>query len=248
MMHFFFKSFIKTELVTVEKADIISSFEQVYQIPNLKAKWVTYDTDYENFESAPSDSVQHRLWLRSQPNPLFTLTMDNVETSQAYLEAICAADMVVIGHWVTMDLMYACICPVSRYLKFKKPMIKRLAQNSEVPKASVYNDRLDERIIKALARRTMALAESDLQKYFLSNAESPYDISFVPKEHFQSCREDHAGEAGHPVVPQKVMKDFESLFKLSCCINAFSLCVIVCEYFYNIYHAYKRQKARKQKI
>ena len=113
--HFFFGSFIKTELVTVDKADIISTYDQIEQIPLQRVKWITYDTVYTRFENAPPGSGKNKLWIRSQPDAMVTPLAER--SGVKLFQDLFTNWTSVIGHWVTIHIIHAAMCPAARELQ-----------------------------------------------------------------------------------------------------------------------------------
>ena len=227
--HFFFISFIKTELATIDKAEIISNYDQIEQNPHLKVKWITYDTVYTKFQNAPPGSVKNQLWLRSQPDAMVTPTAQL--SQEKFFKDLIYGRVVAIGHWVTMSIIHAAMCPIARFFLHRRLLVKRYVTGDEIPACSVYNDRMDKRIVKYLAKRVTASVEFNTKEYLTSTFEAPYHVATAAsKEDVIACREEHGQDAGQAVVPQKVMKDFHSLFVMWFGVTAFSFIMLLCEY------------------
>ena len=234
--HFYFGSFIKTELVTVEQADIISTYDQLEKNPYLKVKWITYDTVYMKFQNAPPGSVKNKLWLRSQPEAMVAPLAG--QSGERLWTGLNSNIVVAIGHWVTIHIIHAAMCPMARefqdaycVFRYPKQLVKRYVKGDEIPAASVYNDRMDPMIVKFMAKRVTASVESDIVRFLTSSFEAPYHVSTaVSKKNIIACREDRGLDAGHAVVLQKVMNDFHTLFAMWFGVTAFAFLLLMCEY------------------
>lgn len=230
MQHFYFSSFIKTELVTVEKARIITSIDEVLEIPSMMGRWITYDSDYKNYKNAPPESVMNKLWLRSQPDAMVSPSPSLAGGVKHLMDEICHGEAVAIGHWVTMGIMHAAMCPIGRFLELTAKIIKRLTPGHQIPMASVYNDRMDKDIVKSLAKRVTASAEFDIMGHLLSQFESPVDIGMVRKEDVTACQQDQVQQDQTDVlVRPKIREDFDSLLILCCVLVTLSFLLFLCE-------------------
>ena len=163
------------------------------------------------------------------------ITPSNKLTGEKLFHGLLAVNetdrVVAIGHWVTMNIIHAAMCPIARYIPLRRLLVKRFVNGDEIPASSVYNDRMDEAIVRFLARRVTAAVEFNTMKFLTSSFEAPYNIgTMASKEDVIACREEHGQEAGHAVVNQKVMKDFYSLFVKWFVVTALSFILLLFEH------------------
>ena len=115
MLYFYYVSFIKTELVTVDQAVIIESYEQILQTPGLKARWLAHDSDFKLFRDADQQSVKFKLWLQSNPGAKITIL--GGQSGLSYLAKFNRSEVVLIGNWVSMKVAHQRMCPFARALR-----------------------------------------------------------------------------------------------------------------------------------
>lgn len=213
LLHFFFATSIKTSLVTVDKAVIISTFEEAYSRPGLQPKWLTYDSSWKNFRDAKAQSIMHKLWLRAKDHqPTFALGVSNGIPT---ISSITRQEIILIGQWVTMNIAYATLCPISRPFMGTRRMIMRSTDVLQQTAASVYNDRMDRRIARRIHTRTLRSQEGGIVQGILSKFEPPMNLrDSVQPELFRLCEQNRVEEA-HAVVLQKTVRDFASLIAIA---------------------------------
>lgn len=207
MMLFYFTSFIKTELVTKNQAVIIDSYEKIMATNNLKPKFLAYDSVYKNFETAKSGSTKHRLWMRSLPHPLTTL--DKRKAFQMLMQ-LNRKEVVLIGNWMMMAMVFKGMCPVARHLNHR-PLILRSAGEDQTMRAAVYNKRSDRKLMQVLVKRMTRTTESGILHFLPSSVESSSDFE-VKREDVRICAENRVQNDDHPQVLPKSITDFEQIF------------------------------------
>lgn len=206
MIHFFFVSFIKTELVTTEKATILESFEQVLRVPGLLAKWLIYDGESESFAQAKPSSPENRLWLRSFPRSVIKLNESN---GLSVIQAILQQEQVLVGSSTVMAIAYATMCPMSRASAVKSRMIMRSAHDSPRLKASIYNDRLDPWTVRKVNRRVLLACESGIMTHLLLRITD--SMSEQNPSDPDSCQRNDVQPPAKPEILAKTVTDFASL-------------------------------------
>ena len=208
-MHFFFKAFMKTELVTLDHADVIETFEDVLSRPNLKAKWVSYESDYQYFRDADEGSVKKKIWEKSQPDPVKDINVDNGYDLNTELTS---GQIVFIGTSYTMNLVYAGLCPYALFRKLN-PVIIKSAHDEPESQASGYNDRLDESVVKTLHIRNMRSEQGGIVQYLMSIRMLPLNsflVDLAGKKNVRLCLQNDVREVEKRVVDKKI-EDYEIL-------------------------------------
>lgn len=211
-VHFYFVAYIRAEMVTVSKAVTIESFEQVLNTPGLKPKWLTYDLSHREFKRANKGTMMHRLWLKSQPNPVIPL--DDKIAVQAIVQ-ITKSEIVLTGDSPVMDVVFLIVCPAARRLLM--PSLTLRSSNFEEAafvKALVYNERMNEKWVTALSHRILLSAQSGIMRHILKDSVAP-PTDREEAWNQRACREGIVNESPIPVVDAKVPSDFWSLFNIT---------------------------------
>lgn len=210
--HFYFGSFIKTELVTLNHADIISSYDDIIRKTELKAKWISYELDYQYFRDADQESIKKKIWNKSQPDPLIELTQ---EAGTQIVKHISNRTVVFIGTAYVMNLAYAGLCPVARFMHLN-PMIMRSANDVPEGHSSGYSDRLEQSVAKILTMRAVRAEGSGITAHLLATVKNPLGSemnNIVGKENLRICSMNHVEEEEN-IVPDKILSDLTDLFNL----------------------------------
>ena len=95
MIAFYFNSFIRTDLVTVNKAVIIDSYQQILDDPKLKVRWLTHESDYNLYQGAAANSIRNQLWQKSQPDPKITILHE--VSGLTFIKELDRSEIVLIG-------------------------------------------------------------------------------------------------------------------------------------------------------
>ena len=209
MVSFYCVAFIRTDLVTIHETVIIESYQQILADHRLKPKWMSQESEYQVFEEAKQGSVKHKLWLRSQPDPKVTLMKDNSMID--LLTKLHESAVVVIGNYVTMRILKDVMCPIARSSDYR-PLITRHAteEEHEEIRSSMYNDRVEARIIKVLESRMRSFSESGIMQHLHSLTGPPYVLG-DPAD-IRICRHNRPSVGGERDFLQKTFEDYTSLF------------------------------------
>jgi hypothetical protein len=220
-LHFYFSSYIKTELVTLEKPFLIDSFETALTAPQRKPMWLTYDAGWKNFRDAPKDSVMHKLWLKSSENQRL-ISLDLMNGPQ-FADDVASFKNILIAHWMTMGITFSILCPVTRPFMGQRNLIKLNSGTGSDPIASVYNDRISSEWLKQLHTRVIRSQESGLLRFAASKFLLPPTFAGVLNANNLTDNCGEPVEETTAVVVDKEISDFVSLFRVCgyCIVTAF---------------------------
>ena len=193
MVHFFFLSFIQTELVITEKPDIIDSYETILNRPDMRPYWLPYVRDFAHFMNAARGSPEQRVWEKAQQMDegcqqdnqqcLYRITTDTV--TQAVLMLGRRKGVLIAGYAAT-SRMVAAMCPVADLLH-ANPIISRYDRKAEgMQNSLLYNSFLSERVLRVAFVRARRTLESGISGFLATCTTSPLE-SMVPKESIRIC-------------------------------------------------------------